>query len=77
MLTLKALWERWKKIAHAIGTFQARVILTVIYAVVLPLFALIARTVDDRLQLRRPASPRWLERRATASDLEDGRKQFS
>jgi len=32
---VKQLWAAWKKIAHAIGNFQARILLTVIYAVLL------------------------------------------
>jgi len=77
MLTLKALWERWKRVAHVIGTFQARVMLTVLYVLLLPPFALIARLVDDRLQLRPPARPRWLDRPQVTADLQGGRKQFS
>ena len=39
---LKRLWEGWKKIAHKIGNFQARVLLTVFYAVlVLPFGSLV------------------------------------
>ncbi len=34
---LKTLWNAWKRLAHKIGNFQARVVLTIIYAIaVLP-----------------------------------------
>ncbi len=72
----KAAWERWKRIAHAIGTFQARLILAVLYAVLLPPFALIARLGGDSLQ-RRATTPRWHERAQPPRGLEQGRRQFS
>ena len=28
---VKALWRRWTRVAHAIGTFQARLLLTALY----------------------------------------------
>ena len=74
----KALWVRWKRIAHAIGTFQARVLLTVLYVVLLPPFTLIGRfAASDPLQLRPRGTPHWLPRRPPAPGLEDGRRQFS
>ncbi|HEY2994744.1 MAG TPA: hypothetical protein VGM22_18180 [Methylomirabilota bacterium] len=77
----KALWVRWKRIAHAIGTFQARVLLTVLYVVLLPPFTLIARLTADPMQLRRDVTPRWLVRPQAAAGLADGlahgRRQFS
>ncbi len=78
---VKALWVRWKRIAHAIGTFQARVLLTVLYVVLLLPFALIARLAADPMQLRRDVTPRWLVRPrpapGLAAGLADGRRQFS
>jgi hypothetical protein len=53
------------------------VLLTVLYAVLLPPFALIARFGADPLQLRPPDTPHWLPRPLKASGLEDGRRQFS
>lgn len=78
MLTLvKALWVRWIRIAHAIGTFQARLLLTVLYALLLPPFALIARFSADPLRLRPVLPPAWLPRPRRSPTLEDGRRQFS
>ena len=31
---VKSLWSAWKRLAHKIGNFQARVLLTILYAVV-------------------------------------------
>ena len=78
MLTLvKAFWRRWTRIAHTIGTFQARLLLTVLYLLLLPPFALIARLSADPLQLRPATTPAWLARPLQSPKLEDGRRQFS
>lgn len=50
---LRALWKRWQVVAHAIGNFQARLLLSLLYFVLIPPFSLIVRTVMDPLQLRR------------------------
>lgn len=42
-------WARWKVIARAIGTFQARILLTVFCLVVVPPFALVVRFWMDPL----------------------------
>lgn len=46
------LWARWKLIAHAFGNFQARLLLTVFYILIVPVFALVVK-VKDPLHLRR------------------------
>lgn len=51
---LRTLWKRWQVIAHAIGNFQARLLLSVLYFVLIPPFSLIVRTMMDPLQLRGP-----------------------
>jgi hypothetical protein len=61
---LASLWRRWKAFAHVAGTFQARVVLTLFYFVVVPPFALIVKIFVDPLALRAPAdaSSFWLPR---------------
>ena len=44
---LKRMWEGWKRIAHVIGDFQARVILTIFYAVLVLPFGLAVRIFAD------------------------------
>ena len=71
---LAAVWAAWKRIARVIGNFQARVILTVIYAVILLPFAVFARLFTDPLHIKnRPA--KWTESPSEAYDLEWARKQ--
>ena len=69
-------WARWKAIAHVIGNFQARVVLTVFYFVVVPPFALVLKMWKDPLGLRPPAGPSfWIHRDASPSDR-SGNRQF-
>ena len=69
-------WARWKRIAHAIGNFQARVILTVFYFVVVPPFALVLKVWKDPLALRPPAGPSFWTSRDDAASRDAGRRQF-
>jgi hypothetical protein len=74
--TMIAIWNKWKAIIHKVGEFQARVILSGLYFVVLGPFALADRILADPLHLRRTAS-RWLPRPARAEDpLAVARRQF-
>jgi hypothetical protein len=60
---LRRLWARWLKIAHIIGTFQARVILSAFYFLVVPVFALLVKLLRDPLALRvDPQATFWIER---------------
>lgn len=75
--TLHRLWERWKVIAHIIGNFQARVLLTVFYFVIVPPFALIVKLVRDPLSLRVPADPSyWVTRPESDPASRSGPRQF-
>jgi hypothetical protein len=71
----KRLWERWKIIAHAIGNFQARLLLTILYIVLVMPFGLMVRLFADSLRIRkRPAE--WLDRPAATEDLEWARRYW-
>ncbi len=73
-LRLKKFWEAYKRIAHKIGDFQARVLLTVIYAVFVLPFGLAVRLFSDALHIKkRPL--RWLEHPQDAVDLKWARHQ--
>jgi len=63
---MKKLWENWKKLAKKIGDFQARLILTVLYFVVVAPFALIVRFAADPLSIK-PHQQGW-RRRAEPED---------
>ena len=74
---LVRIWRRWTVIAHIIGTFQARVLLSVFYLVVIPPFAFIVKFWLDPLHLRRATgSSAWITRppRPEADVLRAGRQ---
>ena len=69
-------WERWQVVAHAIGNFQARVLLSAFYFVVVPPFALIVKTKDPLGLRRRSRASGWIERAAVEVSSESARRQF-
>jgi hypothetical protein len=71
---LKRLWEGWKKIAHKIGNFQARVLLTVFYAVLVLPFGLAARLFSDPLRIKKRPTE-WLDHPDEPTTMEWARKQ--
>jgi hypothetical protein len=69
-------WEGWKRIAHAIGVFQTRLVMLVFFFVfVLPL-GLILRVVRDPLHLKHPPRTNWVDHRRDPHDLDHARQQF-
>jgi hypothetical protein len=71
---LKRLWEGWKKIAHIIGNFQARVLLTIFYAVLVLPFGVAARLFSDPLRIKKRPTE-WLDHPDEATDMQWDRKQ--
>ena len=71
---LQELWNAWKRLAHKIGNFQARVILTVLYAIVVLPFGLVVRFFSDPLRIKhRPTA--WIQHPAEAHDMSWAQKQ--
>ncbi|MFZ0309602.1 MAG: hypothetical protein WCA76_09950 [Candidatus Sulfotelmatobacter sp.] len=70
---LKRAWQAWKELAHKIGNFQARVILTVFYAVLAP-FGLGTRWFSDPLRIKRLPT-QWLDHPDDAGDLQLAKRQ--
>lgn len=71
---LKRLWEAWKRLAHRIGNFQARVLLTVFYAVLVLPFGVLTRLFADPLRIKRKPA-KWLEHPEASADLDWARRQ--
>lgn len=71
---LKRAWQAWKRIAHAIGNFQARVLLTIFYAVLVFPFGIAARLFSDPLRIKRRPT-QWLEHPNEAHDLQWAKRQ--
>jgi hypothetical protein len=71
----KRLWEAWKRLAHRIGNFQARVLLTILYLTLVLPFGLAVRLFSDPLRLKkRPDS--WLKSQENTNDLGWARRQW-
>ncbi len=74
---LSRLWKAWKPIAQRIGDFQARVILTLMYFLILGPIALLTKLFRDPLGMKRP--PRasvWARKPLEHQGLEAARRQF-
>ena len=71
---LKRLWQGWKRIAHVIGDFQARVLLTVIYAAVVLPFGVVFRFFSDALRIKHKPTE-WLDYPHNPSDMDWARRQ--
>ena len=72
---LRRLWEWWKRFAELVGNFQARVLLTALYFVLLTPVALPLRAFGDPLRRRPSGSSFWLPRPARPASLEGARRQ--
>ena len=72
---LKNLWQRWQKVAKKIGDFQARLILSLFYILIVLPIGLIARMFSDPLSLKKTAA-HWHAKQSTPARLEDARRQF-
>jgi hypothetical protein len=71
--SLKILWVVWKRIAHRVGNFQARVILTLIYAGIVPFGLIVGYFFDPLNTKKRPAS--WLDHPQETTDLDWAHRQ--
>ncbi len=75
---LRSLWRRWLTLAHKIGTFQSRVLLTLFYFVFLAPFGLAMRLLADPLHMKVkswPAAGGWVARTTRDTDLTAARRQ--
>lgn len=73
-LFLKRIWAGWGRLMHMIGNFQARVLLSLMYAIVVMPFGLAIRLFSDPLHLKHRPS-QWLENPEEASSLEWAKRQ--
>ncbi len=76
-ITMKKLWEWWKRVAKKVGDFQARVILTIFYFIVLGPFALAVRLGSDPLAIKASALRGWPPKaNGKGTPIEQATKQF-
>jgi hypothetical protein len=73
---LRTAWERWKKIARAIGVVQTRILMVVFYFVLVLPLGLVMRMRGDPLHLKAPHGSNWTPHRDQPANLETARRQF-
>jgi hypothetical protein len=62
-------WDRWNRLMHGVGNFQARLILTLMYYVVVMPFGLIVRSFTDPLRIKHPPTA-WLAHSDEKMDMD-------
>ncbi len=66
--------DNWKKFGHFIGNVNARILLTLLYAVIILPFGLAVRLFSDSLNIKkRPEA--WFDHPANPNTLEEARRQ--
>ncbi len=73
---LRSAWAGWKIVAHRVGNFQARVVLSLFYFVVVPPFALGVKLLADPLRLRAPRGAGFWTAHPVDASTTTGREQF-
>lgn len=69
-------WEGWKRVAHVIGVFNTRVIMSILYFIVVLPMGIVFRMVSDPLQLKEPKDTNWVPLPSDEHKLESARQQF-
>jgi hypothetical protein len=70
---LKRLWQAWKELAHRIGNFQARVVLTIFYALLAP-FGVGTRLFSDPLRTKNLPT-QWQDHTGDGRDMQAAMRQ--
>lgn len=73
-LALKRVWAAWSRLMHAIGNVQARVLLTILYAIVVLPFGLAVRFFGDPLRIKKLPT-QWLEHPEENFDMQWAKRQ--
>lgn len=76
MQILKFIWGKWKKIAHRIGIFQSKVILTLFYFTILLPFGMVLAIFKDELKIKNTASSTWIPKTSRQNSLEELKNQY-
>ena len=72
---LKELWQGWVRVSKKIADFQARLLLSLFYLLMVFPLGLIARLFSDPLA-RKKTTAAWESRQSPPPRLEDARRQF-
>lgn len=75
-MPFRQIWEGWKKIAHRLGVWQTNFLLTLLYFLIIPVFALIAGKKRLRLKLDPAAASYWEDVKPLSNSIEDAGRPF-
>ena len=73
---VRAAWEHWKKIGHAVGVVQTRILMVIFYFIVVLPIGLITRLAGDPLHLKPPPEGNWTAHRHEEPSVDSARRQF-
>lgn len=74
---IRRIWAKWKTFAQAFADFQARVLLTLVYFIIVAPFGLWVRLLSDPLTLNpQPQRSMWFPKHTPEQTLESARRQF-
>ena len=73
---IKKFWEKWKAFDHKVGNFQARLILTLFYFIVICPFAKVVKFLSKPLRLKVLHSSNWLAYQGSEDIMTRARRQF-
>jgi hypothetical protein len=69
------LWRGWQRIARVVGNFLSRIVTTLGYLIVMPLFAVGVRLFSDPLQLK-PGPAHWTPLPPPPASVEEAQSGF-
>lgn len=72
---IRNFWSAWKKLAHKIGVFQSKVILTVFYFLFLTPFGFIYSFFKDELKIRKTNNSSWHAKKNQSESIADLKQQ--
>ncbi|HEV2176108.1 MAG TPA: hypothetical protein VGW33_02745 [Terriglobia bacterium] len=73
-ISLTFIWRVWPDAAHAFGNFQARLFLTIVYAILVFPIGIIVRLFADPLRIKKSPT-QWLDHPDEANDMSWAKRQ--
>ena len=72
----RRLWDGWMVVARVIGNFNARLLLSLFYFLVILPLGLVVGTARDFMGIRRRPQSSWHPKTDSPRSIEKGRRQF-
>ena len=72
---MKRVWNNWKQFVVLLGNFQMVIVLTIIYWLLLPIWAIPFKLMTDPLASRNTSSAIWSDEDPLPYDIEFMRRQ--